>query len=534
MVTINNSAVRSVTATAYLCDETHNVVTTFLHTNRIVSIDITRLGESNKFFGFGITHKLNLKLIDINRELNITTDNNIVIKIDNTSYPSFFVTEVHRDEVTNELSITGYDYLYFLSNHTVSELDLPNAYSIKDFVGKVTTFGRTKYGLGSEVLAENNELLNISHEGTINFDGTETIREALTSASEFAGCVYYLTRESGLNKINFVPLGYNEEIHVDKDEYFTLTVKDNRKLAGITHATELGDNVSVKASYTGTTQVIRNNPFLELRNDVNTILETLFTTYGGMVMGQFNLEWRGSAEHSKTGVKLSYTEKNGDIGFGYLINDTIHYNGALKEKTEWAYDTTQDEELESNPSSLGEALKNTFARVDKVNKEITLVAQNVEEANAQISQIQIDTGEIKATVESNKEESAGYIDDLNISIDNLVKRVDASLSDEAFKVQIETAINSGVIDEVTTSTGFTFNEVGLTVSKLNKEMTTTITEDGMTVYKDDEALLVANNTGVVARNLHAETYLIIGENSRFEDFTNTKNEARTGCFWIGG
>jgi hypothetical protein len=60
-------------------------------------------------------------------------------------------------------------------------------------------------------------------------------------------------------------------------------------------------------------------------------------------------------------------------------------------------------------------------------------------------------------------------------------------------------------------------------------MTTTITEDGMTVYRNEEAVLVADNEGVKAEDLHATTYLIVGQFSRFEDYGD-----RTGCFWIGG
>ena len=86
------------------------------------------------------------------------------------------------------------------------------------------------------------------------------------------------------------------------------------------------------------------------------------------------------------------------------------------------------------------------------------------------------------------------------------------------------------MESVTTSTGFTFNETGMTVAKAGKEMTTTITEDGMTVYKNSMAMLTANNQGVDAKNLSASTYLTIGANSRFEDYKFN----RTACFWIGG
>jgi hypothetical protein len=70
----------------------------------------------------------------------------------------------------------------------------------------------------------------------------------------------------------------------------------------------------------------------------------------------------------------------------------------------------------------------------------------------------------------------------------------------------------------------------LTVSKSDSEISTQITEDGMKVSKNDDVVLTANNVGVQARNLHSTTYLIIGSNSRLEDYHDT----RTGMFWIGG
>ena len=107
--------------------------------------------------------------------------------------------------------------------------------------------------------------------------------------------------------------------------------------------------------------------------------------------------------------------------------------------------------------------------------------------------------------------------------------MDAAITSEEVTIAIQSELANGV-DKVTTSTGFTFNEEGLTVSKSESEMKTTITEDGMTVYKNDEAVLIANNTGVDAVNLCATTYLIIGTNSRIEDY----GDGRTGVFWIGG
>ena len=50
----------------------------------------------------------------------------------------------------------------------------------------------------------------------------------------------------------------------------------------------------------------------------------------------------------------------------------------------------------------------------------------------------------------------------------------------------------------------------------------------MRIKKNSQEVLTVNNQGVKAQDLHAYTFLIIGDNSRLEDRGN-----RTGCFWIG-
>ena len=56
---------------------------------------------------------------------------------------------------------------------------------------------------------------------------------------------------------------------------------------------------------------------------------------------------------------------------------------------------------------------------------------------------------------------------------------------------------------------------------------------GMYVTRSDEEVLTANNEGVTAINLSAKQYLIIGNNSRFEDYSNGVDTKRTACFYIG-
>lgn len=96
-------------------------------------------------------------------------------------------------------------------------------------------------------------------------------------------------------------------------------------------------------------------------------------------------------------------------------------------------------------------------------------------------------------------------------------------------VQVQSVQSDGVT-KVSTTTGYIFDETGLTVEKSGREIKTQITEDGMRVYKNKKAVLTANSEGVNAVDLHASTYLVVGGRSRFENY----GKDRTGCFWIGG
>ena len=146
-----------------------------------------------------------------------------------------------------------------------------------------------------------------------------------------------------------------------------------------------------------------------------------------------------------------------------------------------------------------------------------------------ISSLQLNTESITASVQEMVKETSDSLGSMNDDIATLNNKVEAAMTAENVKVVIQSELESGV-EKITTRTGFTFDDVGLTIDKTGTEMSTTITEDGMTVYRDNTAMLVANNVGVEATNLYAKTYLIIGNNSRIEDYGSN----RTACFWIGG
>lgn len=817
-----NASVRTIGAKVEVY-QSGTLAATYTNKDAIKSITIERVGEDSKFFGFGVTHKANIKLRDIEREINLSTSNYFKIYIgtkltdDTIEYIPFtklFITEVNRDEKTNELSVTAYDALNKAKSFTVNDLTLETSYTIKNVIEAIAT------KLGANASVPDLAVFETNYPEGANFEGSETLQSVLIAAAEATQTIYFM---NGSDELVFKRLDKDGEAikTLSNANYIELDSKTNKRLATICSATELGDNVSAskmeksnktinvdlgdielcsigdvkdelivenrhakiikrigkvvfngndewylyptgaadgytyytiisdckiglntsicsrfknfnyawdigsmgdysdhptlnykyfvtdKATVeefktwlsthnttvyyqlatpeeidfdisdynladgvyygestqeirngknklninkyetkgyglgfdissleigktytlssnkpftymkisdwtwnynsvmhsnkegfyeltfvmsknenisetakqyiffqittaevfvqdaselegyeiqieegptvtryepygispspdypseivnkeeidaetlypiTGSTQYVRDNPFWELREDIKELLEAAADTIGGMTINQFECEWRGDMA-VEIGDKLALITKDNKTFNSYLLNDSISYNGALEQKTEWQY--TESEETESNPTTLGEALKQTYARVDKANKEINLIASETDANRRAISNLQINTDAINASVQKD--------------INDLTNKVNAAMTAEDVKIEIQSELANGV-DKVKTTTGFTFDENGLTISKSGSEMETNVDEDGLSVYRNNEEVLTADNEGVKAYNLHARTYLIIGSTSRFEDYEKN-GEKRTGCFWIGG
>ena len=485
--------------------EGSTLLNTFNHTDALSSFTLSRAGDK-KFFGFGICQEIEVKLVDRERLININ-ENNILktsFGVDGSYVypaPNFYVSDIKRDENTNELTIKAYDIIYKTKSHTISELGLAAPYTIEDVAMAIGDFLETDI----KIIDIPNSYYTKYPEGA-NFEGTETLREVLDAIAEAIQMIYYVDKN---NDIRFKKLNIAAEpvLTISKADYFTLESKGSRILSDICSATELGDNYITTTGNEGETQYVRDNPFWELRDDITTLLENAITVVGGLTINQFTCKWRGNYL-LEPGDKIGIITKDDSVITSYLLEEKYTYNGGFSAETSWEYSDNSNESVD-NPITLGDALKKTYAKVDKANAQIEIVAD--------------ETAAIKLSAD-NITASVIQLDD---NMSELVSEVNTKVSADEVNFSIQTAMNDG-IERVTTATGFTFNEEGLHISKENNEITTTITEDGMAVYRDNKAVLTADNLGVTAEDLHATTFLIVGENSRFEDYGS-----RTGCFWIG-
>ena len=491
---------------------------------------IERTGE-NKFFGFGICQKIHGTLMDIDRSLSLTKQHTIEASFGVNSdftypFPKFYVQEVNRDEVSNEISFSAYDILYKAEEYTVNDLNLERNYTIEVIAAACANI----LNVPMRIIGVNDNSFDTDYPNGANLTGEESVRRILDAIAEATQTIYYINSKWELVFRRLDRAG-NPVVEISKDFYVDLGNQEVRTLRNLMHVTELEDNVASEGTVEGVTQFIRNNPFWELREDLGTLLDNAQAAVGGMSIAQFESNWSGNYL-IEIGDKIAFAADNGPIT-SYLLDDTITFDGVLMQYSKWAFNNNEGERA-SNPTSLGDALNQTFAKVDKVNNEITLQASKIDGNTSEIAAIKINTDSISATVteiEKNAKVSSEYIDG---EIADIKKELNVKATAEDLTIAIKKEISNGVNKVETTENKFTFDDKGLNISKTGSPTNTQITENGMVISKEvngiSKEVLTVNASGVNAENLHATTYLKIGVNSRFEDYNN---KTRTGCFWIG-
>lgn len=568
--------------------------------------EITREGDNSKFFGFGICHKLNINLIDLLRTLKVTKENTVEIGLGDGSiwdapYPTFYITELKRDEKTNTITATAYDKIYWASEFLFKDLGISAPYTLGQVVAEIAT----KLGLTIKIPTSLNTAFALYYQDGANLEGTEDLRSILNWIAEATQTIYFVDYNNNL-VFKRLDRDGDELFTITRDLYYELNTKTPRTLVTICNATELGDNIESSLDEEGAIQYVRNNPFLELRTDLSTILDKALAAVGGLTITQFDCDWSGNYL-LEIGDKIALSTEDGGTVKSYLLSDTVIFAGTLNESTEWEY-TDQQPETYANPTNIGERINQTFAKVNKIEKEITLyvgdiinevlpgkIDEAVEEINStlgadidalkatteqhteNISSLTLNTQSITSEVSSLKEANTTLtnelgevvatqsaiqedvsllaltanqisasvssaeqkITSLDTEIDNVSNqantRIDTLSSDVALKldkkgveITIDQKLEEGVDKVVTASKKYTFDDTGLNVSSADSEFSTMVTDNGMTISKSSTEVLTVNNQGVTAADLHARTFLIIGENSRLEDRGN-----RTACFWIG-
>lgn len=180
----------------------------------------------------------------------------------------------------------------------------------------------------------------------------------------------------------------------------------------------------------------------------------------------------------------------------------------------------------TNDNALHEFVEGEYAGTKE---SVDNQGQIIQTQESRLSDLEINTNAITATVQRVQTETQTSLEGVEQSLQDLSEQVSLSLTSDQVNIAIEKKLSEGV-ETVKTSTGFTFDDEGLTVRKTGSEMSTKVTEDGMEVSQNNTPVLAANSQGVEAKNLHASTYLIISGKARLEAYGTD----RVACYWIGG
>ena len=177
--------------------------------------------------------------------------------------------------------------------------------------------------------------------------------------------------------------------------------------------------------------------------------------------------------------------------------------------------------------NFGERFSEILGLIDDTRKDVDSTSSELrDEILEQSTSIRRDTESIVSNATSQiQQELSSDIDGVESELVTVKKSVESKLDADAFSVEIRKEISNGVSLEC----GYTFDSNGLNISQSGSEIQNLINNDGMYVNRGTENVLTANSKGVVAQDLHAKTWLCIGNNSRIEDY----GVLRTGCFWVG-
>lgn len=180
------------------------------------------------------------------------------------------------------------------------------------------------------------------------------------------------------------------------------------------------------------------------------------------------------------------------------------------------------------------------------------LANKISEYEKNITSINLQYGSIVQKVESQStlinNNYQDMLDKMNdcaqkSDVETIRKSVETTQTDSKYAIKIAKEIQQNGVTKVKTSTGYTFDEDGLSVEKTGAKTKAKLNEAGLNVKdatgSNEESLLFAGyddkagETIVKSKNMIVEKYLIIGKYSRAEDFVSD-GVGGTGMFWVGG
>ena len=407
------------------------------------------------------------------------------------NFGTYLIKSTKKDEESQTISIECYDQMLQSMIPYDLALDYKEGVTVKDFLDAICNRLGWKRGYttfyNSDVLIDEEK-----------YDISDTFRDALDDIAEVAGGMIGFVNDA-LTVI--YPTRTGDVIDEENLKSLTIGTKYGPINSVVLARTPQEDNIykqdKVSISEHGLTEIrIENNQIIDTHREdfMDGICEALF----GLSFEPYELESFGIG-YLRFGDFFAIKTADGVEHNALMLCDDLQITQGVTETSKLAEPEITKTDY-SAASETDKALKKTILRVDKQANEIS----------ALVSRTEVLEGGIK----------------------EVTKKTELIMDSDSVDIRISEAIEG--IDSVTTSTGYTFDKNGLNIHKDGEEMHNTLDNKGMYVRRNNENVLVADSEGVNAINLTARKYLIVGENARFEDYSNGTDSKRTACFYIGG
>lgn len=406
-------------------------------------------------------------------------------------YGTYLIKEIEKDEETKTLRLECYDLMLKSMIPYDLSLDYSVGVTVKDFLDAICdrlgwTKGYTTFH-NCDVLIDEEK-----------YSSSDTFRDALDDVAGVAGGMIGFVGDE-LTVIYPTDSGNI----IDEDNLKTLTIG---KRFGPINSVVLSRAPQEDNIYKQDAESIAQYGLNEIRIENNQIIDTHRDDFmDGVCNALFGLSFE-LYELESFGI--------GYLNFGEIF--TIKTADGVEHKALMLCDDLKITQGVAEDSKLEEPeiTKTDYSSASKTDKTI----------NKALIRVDKQENEIQALVTRTAALEGGY-NGLDARVTHMAEIM---MDSKSVEVIISEAIEG--IDSITTSTGYTFDKDGLNIHKAGEEMHNTLDNTGMYVRRNSTDILTANDKGVTAEDLHATTYLIVGKNSRFEDYDNI----RTGCFWVGG
>lgn len=408
-------------------------------------------------------------------------------------YGTYKIKEAKYDDEASTLNLECYDLM--IQSMVPYDLVLTYPATVKDVLDAICN--RFGWRIGYTTFTNSDAVIDGE-----KFDDTYTFRDVLDQIAQVAAGVIAFKGDA---LCVLYPTSSGETVDPTNLQTLTIGEKYGPVNSVVLARTPQEDNI-----YRQDESSIAANGLAEIRIENNQIMDShrddfigaIFDRLNGLQFYLYELQSFGIGYLDLCDI-FTLETMDGEQYETLMLSDELRITQALSENS--SLEAPKAAETDYKAASTADKLINqTILKVDKQAQEITALVSKTENV----------TNEVDGLVEQ------------------VTKMAEVMIDSDSVDIKISTAI--GDINSVTTSTGYTFNQDGLTISKDGEEMSNKLDNTGMYVTRDDEEILSANNEGVSAMNLTSRQYLIVGSNSRFENYDNGTDSKRTACFYIGG